>query len=126
MIPGCSAAIIGYRDGTRRATSRPSNTIIRASGGSLRLSYYEINWGPNDMPLFPGERRGLCKLVFKVPKELIRRGFSVLLWRSRPARGQSQVGTVIFRHEANDEWSFKPLTIGELEEMNNWSIDFAP
>ena len=28
--------------------------------------------------------------------------------------------------ERNEEWAFKPLTIGELEEMNNWSIDFAP
>lgn len=112
--------------GSRSVPARPSATLIRARSGSLAFKYHEINLIPTNMPIFPGERRLLCKVRFIIPEELLYQKFSLLLWRSRPAMSDAETGAIYFAHEGERSWYFGPLTLEELEEKYRWSVELAP
>lgn len=121
-IPFRDAAAEGYR----RAPAKESATVIRADVGSIRFKHFEMNLTPTDMPIFPGERRELCRMTFVIPEELLYRNFSLLLWRCRSAMSEAKMGAIFFQHIADLEWVFQPMTLEELEEKNGWSIELAP
>ncbi len=121
-IPFRDAAAEGYR----RAPAKESATVIRADVGSIRFKHFEMNLTPTDMPIFPGERRELCRMTFVIPEELLYRNFSLLLWRCRSAMSEAKVGAIFFQHIADLDWYFQPMTLEEVEEKNGWSIELAP
>lgn len=112
--------------GTRTTKPQPSRTIIVGSVGSIEFSYLEINWAPNDMPLFPGDRRKLCDSVITIPLNSRSSHICLFLWRTRPSKGRTRTGAVVLQPQEGTRWVFQPMTIERLEEINNWSIDFAP
>lgn len=112
-------------EGVRRVASRASATVLRDNSGSLRFKYHEIDLTPTDMPIFPGERRDLCTMTFGIPIDLSRT-WSLLLWRSRPAMSETKTGAIFFQHQASLDWYFQAMTIADLEEKNNWTIELAP
>ena len=121
---------IPFQDGATEAfrivSAKESSTIVRSNPGSLKFKYHEVNLTPTDMPIFPGERRRLCRMTFVIPEELLHRTFSLLLWRCRPAMSEAEVGAIFFQHMAGLDWVFQPMTLEELEEKNGWSIELAP
>ena len=113
-------------EGTRRVTPRPSATVIHADPGSVRFKYHEVHLTPTDMPIFPGERRQLCRMTFSIPEDSLHRTFNLLLWRCRPAMSDAETGAIFFQHIADLDWYFQPMTLEELEEKHGWSVELAP
>ncbi len=102
-----------------------SETTITGNGGSLAFNCFQFEYTPRDIPLFPGERRLLCSLTVEVPLGTSRRQFFVL-WRIRAPRSEPTAGSVMFFHLEDEFWQFKAMTIPEIEEASNISVDLAP
>ncbi|MCH8009124.1 MAG: ATP-binding protein [Chloroflexi bacterium] len=84
----------------------PSDTVVEVLGNPVAVRYFELQFAPGQMVLFPGERRWLASFRLKVSDAPGQREEQFIVWRIRAPRSNPSAGALVLVRHRETIWQF--------------------
>jgi hypothetical protein len=94
-----------------------TKTVVNLLGREIAYRYFEVHFGPGQLPFFAGESRSLVNVALRVP---LRAGqkYHILPWRVRASRAEPVVGAFVLREKDLATWGYwNEPSFARLEEL---------